>query len=354
MVFLFVAGVGQVDRTQHQRAERCLEISDVCPDDSPSERSREDRYDRHVDTLGTVLATAAVEGSVAASLRAGDLWGLRLAAVPGAAFHAVTAGTAILTVEDRPPLRLMPGDAVLLPFGDDHVLASGTDASVRDFDHVRAEAAIADGVEIVVGDGPASTRVICASYRVDPAATVTPFAGLPRVLHVPALSAPPALRSSLLLMADELASPGPGVRAVLDHIVNVVLIQMLRVWIEDPGHPVGPPSWLRGLADPVTSRALGELHRDPAHPWTVAALARRVGVSRATLARRFESEVGRPPGDYVTAWRMELAAHHLRRGTEPVGVVARAVGYQSEYAFNRAFARYHGSPPGRFRSAARS
>jgi AraC-like DNA-binding protein len=307
-----------------------------------------------VDTLGTVLATAAVEGSVAASLRAGDSWGLRLAPMPGAAFHAITAGTATLTIEGRPTLRLMPGDAVLLPHGDGHVLASGPGVPVRDFDHVRAEAAVPEGEGIAVGDGPASTQVICASYRVDPAATVTPFAGLPQVLHVPALSAPAALRSSLVLMADELADPGPGVRAVLDHVVNVVLIQMLRVWIEDPGRPAGPPSWLRGLADPVTSRALGELHRDPSHPWTVGALARRVGVSKATLARRFESEVGRPPGDYVTAWRMELAAHRLRRGTEPVGAVARTVGYQSEYAFNRAFARYHGLPPGRFRSAARS
>jgi AraC-like DNA-binding protein len=307
-----------------------------------------------VDTLGTVLATAAVEGSVAASLRAGDRWGLRLGRMPGAAFHAITAGTATLAVGGHPTLRLMPGDAVLLPFGDDHVLASGPDAPVRDFDHVREEAPAEDGVGIVVGDGPASTQVICASYRLDPAATVTPFAGLPRVLHVPALNAPPALRSSLVLMADELASPGPGVQAVLDHVVNVVLIQMLRVWIDDPGRPTGPPSWLRGLADPVTSRALGELHRDPAHPWTVGALARRVGVSTATLARRFESEVGRPPGDYVTAWRMELAAHRLRRGSEPVGVVARGVGYQSEYAFNRAFARYHGLPPGRFRSSVRS
>lgn len=307
-----------------------------------------------MDALGTVLATAAVEGSVAANLRAGDSWGLRLASTPGAAFHAITAGTATLTVDGRSTLKLMPGDTVLLPFGDAHVLASGPGAPVRDFDHVRAEAAVGVGEAIAIGDGPASTQVLCASYRVDPAATVTPFAGLPRVLHVPALSAPPALRSSLVLMADELGDPGPGVQAVLDHIVNVVLIQMLRVWIEDPGHPEGPPSWLRGLADPVTSRALSELHRDPAYRWTVDSLARRVGVSKATLARRFESEVGRPPGEYVTAWRMELAAHRLRRSNQPVGAVARAVGYQSEYAFSRAFARYHGAPPGRFRAGAHS
>jgi AraC-like DNA-binding protein len=82
-------------------------------------------------------------------------------------------------------------------------------------------------------------------------------------------------------------------------------------------------------------------------------LARRVGVSRSTLNRRFLTEVGRPPADYLTAWRLELAARRLRSGDEPVSVVAHGVGYTSEYAFNRAFARCHGLPPGRYRTAAR-
>jgi AraC-like DNA-binding protein len=306
-----------------------------------------------VDILASILAVASVEGSVAASIRGGEDWGLELARVPGAAFHAVTAGTAHVSVDGHPPLRLMPGDAVLLPRGTEHVLASGPGAEVRRFDHVRAEAAIEEGGELVIGVPPASTQVICASYRHDPAARLTPFTLLPDVLHVPSLRAPAGLRSSLALISDELGHGGPGVRAVLDHVVNIVLIQMLRAWIDDPGPDDRPPSWLRGLADPVTRAALAELHGDPAHPWTIATLARRVGVSRATLTRRFESEVGRAPGEYLATWRMELAARRLRIGDDTVGAVAREVGYASEYAFNRAFARHHGSPPGRYRRAAR-
>lgn len=307
-----------------------------------------------MDALTDVLAVAAVEGSVAASLIAGGAWGLRLDAVPGAAFHAIAAGTAVLLVDGHPSLTLSPGDVVLLPDGIPHTLAASTDAPVRPFDHVQAEASVGAGGELRIGEGQATTRILCASYRHDPAAALATFSLLPPVLHVPALSAPPALRSSLQLLADELGQPGPGTRTVLDHVVNVLLIQLLRTWILSGETTQRPPSWLRGLSDPITRTALAELHRDPRYPWTVDVLARRVGVSRSTLNRRFHSEVGRSPTDYLTTWRLELAAFRLRSADEPVATVAHSVGYTSEYAFNRAFARCHGLPPGRYRMTARS
>lgn len=299
-----------------------------------------------MDVLTDVLAVAAVRGSVAATVAAGGRWGLQLAAVPGAAFHAIAAGTAVLTVEGRAPLALFAGDVVLLPGGVPHVLAATPDAPVRPFDHEAAELAGSVGI----GEPPMTTRILCASYRHDRAATLATFSLLPDVVHVPGIDAPPALRSCLALLGDELARPGPGAPAVLDHVVNVLLVQLLRVHLAAGGRP---PSWLRGLADPVTRAALTELHADPARSWTVEALARCVGVSRATLARRFMTEVGHAPGDYLTTWRLELAARRLRTGDDPVGAVAHGVGYRSEYAFNRAFARRHGIPPGRYRAAAR-
>jgi AraC-like DNA-binding protein/mannose-6-phosphate isomerase-like protein (cupin superfamily) len=306
-----------------------------------------------VDILAAVLGTASVRGSVAATLYAGEGWGLRMAQVPGAAFHAVTSGSAHLEIECRPPIRLMPGDVVLLPTGVEHTLLGAPGAQPVPFDHVGAEAALTDGGRLVVGDPPVTTQIICASYEQDPAARWSPFTALPLVVHVPALSSPPGLRTSLSLISDELAAAGPGLRPVLDHVVNIVLIQLLRAWVETSSQTALAPSWLRGLAHPTTRRALAELHRDPAFPWTIDALARQVGVSRATLARHFGSEVGTSPGSYLNGWRMELAARSLRSGDGTVGTVARSVGYQSEYAFNRAFARHHGMPPGRYRSAAR-
>ena len=112
------------------------------------------------------------------------------------------------------------------------------------------------------------------------------------------------------------------------------------------------PSWLRALRDPVLARVIAALHARPAEPWTVESLAREVHVSRATLARRFAEVVGEPPLTYLTHWRMHLAAQRLKYSTETVGAIAREVGYTSEYAFNRAFTRLRGQPPGRYRRLA--
>ena len=108
-------------------------------------------------------------------------------------------------------------------------------------------------------------------------------------------------------------------------------------------------SWLRGLRDPLTARALAMLHEDPGHGWTLESLAGRLHTSRATLVRRFTKQVGEPPLSYLTRWRIELAGRQLRETTRPVAAIARDVGYNSEYAFNRAFSRVRGCPPGRYR-----
>lgn len=306
-----------------------------------------------MDILSNVLALAAVRGSVAASIAAGPDWGIRLDDMPGPSIHAVAFGTAHLLIDDRDPLLLSPGDVVLLPASPAHVLASGPGATVRPFDHDRAAAAVAAGEDMPLGEPPVRTRILCSSYRQDPATTLATFSLLPDIVHVPAASAPHALRSSLQLLSDELSQPDPGAHAVLDHIVNVLLIQMLRAWLGASTREQRPPSWLRGLADPLVRAALAELHAQPSRPWTVDVLAKEVGISQATLVRRFTTEVGCPPSDYLRLWRMELAAQRLRTTDQPVGMIARSVGYTSEYAFNRVFSRVHGTPPGRYRTTSR-
>jgi AraC-like DNA-binding protein len=286
---------------------------------------------------------------VAASLVAGSPWGLGLDAVPGAAFHALSAGTAWLRVDGHPPLQLMPGDAVLLPTGAPHTIAGDLDAPTTPFDHAAADAALGRGAELALGGTPASTRVLCASYQQDPATTIATFALLPTVLHLPAISATSGLRGTLALLADEVAHPGPGQRTVLDHIVNILLVQVLRAWLATSDPADRPPSWLRGLYSPITASALAAMHAEPHRNWTTGDLAARAKVSRATLVRQFQEHVGTTPNGYLTDWRLELAAHRLRIGDAPVSTIARGVGYTSEYAFNRAFARRHGCPPGRYR-----
>lgn len=307
-----------------------------------------------MDPLTDVLAMSAVRGSVAASLAAGESWGLELAAVPRAAFHAVTAGTAWMRVDGGPTLHLQPGDTVLLPRGTRHVISSGESTATVPFDHAEAEAALSSGAELTAGSGSPVTRILCASYQHDAPDGGGPFALLPDVLHVRGAAATAALAATVRLLAEEMATPAPGKRVILDRTVDILLIHLLRAYLADGDQATEAPSWFRGLRDRTTSAALSEIHRDPGHPWTADDLARRVGVSRATLARRFRSEVGQSPAAYLTTWRMNIAAQQLRQEGRSVAAVARSVGYTSEFAFNRAFSRAHGLPPGRYRSRERS
>ena len=113
--------------------------------------------------------------------------------------------------------------------------------------------------------------------------------------------------------------------------------------------PPGQTGWLAGARDPEVGNALALVHGQPSDPWTIAQLARRVGVSRSVLAERFRHFLGVPPMAYLTRWRLQLGAQLLTSTSHSVAQIAAEVGYESEPAFNRAFKREFASPPARFR-----
>jgi AraC-like DNA-binding protein len=309
-----------------------------------------------VDVLAAVLEVAGVRGTIAATVNAAAPWGLTLDAIPAAAFHAIAEGAAWLRVHgsgDNSGIWLTPGDIILLPGGAAHTLASAPGARTQPWARLAATQALAPGGEISVGTGTAHTRILCASYQQDPAIALPLLTLLPDVVHIPASRANPGLDTTLRLLAHELAQPQPGAAAVLNRLVDILLVQVLRIWLTTGVSSTGPASWLSALTDPVAGPALAMLHAQPGRPWTVDSLAAGIGVSSATLARRFTAKVGEPPAAYLTRWRMDLAAKRLRDTDDTVGVIARSLGYTSEYAFNRAFTRHRGTPPGRYRSQAR-
>jgi len=154
------------------------------------------------------------------------------------------------------------------------------------------------------------------------------------------------------LLADEIVKDEPGQESVLDRLLDLLLIAVLRAWFARP--EAEAPGWYRAYSDPVVGRALRLLHHDPAHPWTVAELARECGASRAALARRFHELVGEPPMAFLTGWRIALAADLLREPGATIGSVADQVGYSSPFALSTAFKRVRGISPAQHRAAARA
>ena len=152
------------------------------------------------------------------------------------------------------------------------------------------------------------------------------------------------------LLAGEIVKDDPGQEAVLDRLLDLLLIAVLRAWFDRP--EAEAPAWYHAHSDPVVGHALRALHHNPAHPWTVASLAGEVGVSRATLARRFQELVGEPPMSFLTGWRIALAADLLREPGTTIGSVAHEVGYGSPFALSAAFKRVRGVSPQQHRAAA--
>jgi AraC-like DNA-binding protein len=152
------------------------------------------------------------------------------------------------------------------------------------------------------------------------------------------------------LLADEIVKDDPGQEAVLDRLLDVLLIAALRAWFARP--EAGAPEWYRAYGDPVVGQALRLLHHNPAHPWTVEELAHETGMSRAALARRFTELVGEPPMTFLTGWRIALAADLLLEPGATIGSVAEQVGYGSPFALSTAFKRVRGISPQQHRTRA--
>jgi AraC-like DNA-binding protein len=300
-----------------------------------------------MDALASRLAAGDVRSSVMAHVLAGDAWGIRIRQQRNAVFHGVTAGTCWLRLDDETPKQLFAGDVVLLPAGGGHVLASAPRGPATPLDRLAKQHRLDAEGQLRLSEGDPTTQVLCATYAEYGASLHPLLRLLPPVVVVRAHDAHSPLATLMQMMRVEQRSGGLGSAAVLDQLVDVLLVYVIREWLADAD--AVSPSWLTALRDPVVAEVLARLHADPAAAWTVDRLAAVAGVSRATLGRRFVEFVGESPSAYLTRWRLHLAATRLRTTDDSIAKVARSVGYTSEYAFSRAFSRAWGAAPGRFR-----
>jgi transcriptional regulator GlxA family with amidase domain len=155
------------------------------------------------------------------------------------------------------------------------------------------------------------------------------------------------LENSILHLVEEAASSRIGSDAMLAKLSEALFVDTLRRYVASLPEQTG---WLTGARDPIVGKSLGLLHSRVAHPWTIADLADEVGISRSALVDRFTRYLSEPPMAYLTRLRLQLAARSLEKTSRGVAEIAADVGYESEAAFNRAFKREFGQPPGRYRN----
>ncbi|WIX81975.1 AraC family transcriptional regulator [Amycolatopsis carbonis] len=286
-----------------------------------------------MDVLSDAIAVMRTGEPSSNRLRVGGEWCYRFAPYAGAGFHVVLRGTGWLLTEGE-PVPLSPGDAVLLPRGATHVLSATPDGRC------------AVPFETAVDDPAGGTDLLCGKYRFDRSRAHFLVEGLPDVVHLPArVGEHTELRTAITLLGGEVHGSRPGRDAAVAGLLDLLLVYLVRAWFTD--HPQA--GWPKALQDPEIASALQALHADPARAWRLEDLAAEVGLSRATLARRFTALTGRAPMAYLAWWRMTTAARLLRDGDRGLPAIARQVGYGSPYAFSHAFKRHFGVAPGQYR-----
>ncbi|GAA1619806.1 AraC family transcriptional regulator [Nonomuraea maheshkhaliensis] len=277
-------------------------------------------------------------------------WGQRFPSASGSAgFQVVLQGSCWLLPPDEPPVALSAGDVVFFPHGHGYAMADHPSTPVTE---PACDPSDEDGLfaSASAGGQGASTVLLCGGYRHDPDRAHPLLRDLPELIHLPA---GPGLnsevRAAVQLLGAEIHQPRLGADTVVSSLLDMLLLYILRAWFTDPHGACQVDGWAAALADPGVSAALDAIHRDPAHPWTVAELGARAGLSRAAFARRFAALVGQPPLAYLTWWRLASAGRLLRETDAPLSEIARRVGYGSEFAFANAFKRDYGVAPGRYR-----
>ncbi|GAB4482088.1 MAG: AraC family transcriptional regulator [Burkholderiaceae bacterium] len=318
------------------------------------------------DVLSDVLRSVRLTGSMLFLVDAGApflSWApradsIRRVTLPAAqhliSYHIVTQGSCWGGLKGQAPHLLTPGDVLVVPHGDAYYLADPPDAAASYGDDeamafFRAMAAGALPSTISQGsDAAARTQFVCGFLGCDQQPFNPVLAALPPLLVLKAASGSvDRMRHLTDFALGELRQRSSGSRDVLLRLSELMFVEVVRQHLQSL--TAAQNGWLAGLNDALVGRCLALLHGAPERPWTLTSLAAQAGASRSVVAERFARFVGQPPMQYLTHWRLQLATRLLDQPGSKVVAVAAAVGYASEAAFSRAFKKFTGVSPARWR-----
>jgi len=315
-----------------------------------------------IDPMSDVLETIRLRGALfflwepAAKFGIGVANGEKLGKhiLPGTdcliSYHIVTQGPCWAAVNGEAPILLETGDILVLPRGDAYKIASSPQYpnSEDEINSIEFFKSMASGIIPPVVSEPATgtdnSKLICGFLGCDLRPYNPLLSTLPRMIRIPAPTDDNDPLSSLVEFAlSETRQARGGERCLLLRLSEVMFVEVLRRYLRS--NIKTGSGWLDGLVHPVVGRALDHLHRDLSRNWNLQSLADAAGTSRSTLADHFTRLVGIPPMQYLTNWRMQVAANRLMETTLKIYAISSEIGYDSEAAFSRAFKRVIGVSP---------
>lgn len=319
-----------------------------------------------MDVLSDVLRAVRLTGAVYFDVHAREPWVAETPATSricanvmpafehAISFHIMLEGWcwAQLADESEPPVKLEAGDAVIFPEGEGHFMSTERGKRAEpdmNLYYRPTDRALPFMLNELGGKG-APARFVCGYLGCDTRPYNPIVEALPRLMHVCAGSKAGMLTFDLIRVAlEEHATPSAGGETILSKLSELLFLQSIREYVDSL--PEGATGWLSGLRDRHVGAALKLMHAKPAGDWTLDVLSREVGLSRSAFAERFSDVMGTPPMQYLSNWRLQCAARLLERQGISIAQAAAEVGYESEAAFNRAFKKQVGVPPGAWRKS---
>lgn len=320
------------------------------------------------DPLSHVLHMVKLTGAVFHLVEASCPWGVEIPPARAYAsiilpraqhivsYHIVLKGEGWVAMPGMAPQRFAAGEVLVLTQGEGYSLlsapgqapeydAAATLAFFRDWMAGKLPFVMREG-----GGGPGGADYVCGFLGCDMRPFNPMLRALPPLIRVQRAAGHDLLGPLLDLALAEGRLPRAGGESIRLKLSELIFIEVVRRCLETlAAHETG---WLAGLRDPAIGKALAALHERPAHAWRLQELAREAGMSRAAFAARFAHLLGQPPMEYLTLWRMQIAARLLADGAAKVAAVGREVGYDSEAAFSRAFKKTVGVSPAAWRAGA--
>ena len=262
--------------------------------------------------------------------------------------QVVTSGHCWIELEGQAPVFMPQGSLALIPRGTRHKIRSGPDAETELLSDVPIEL-VGDRFEIMrYGGGGTFTNITYCGVRFDHLLADRLIKLLPEILHIHTLEEDDSwLHNTVRFISREAQQMLPGNETVITRLADILVIQAIRAWIETVRED--ERGWIAALRDKQIGKALATIHRIPEKDWTVASLAKEIGMSRSGFSARFSDLVGEPVLHYLTSLRMQLARRQILQTSDTLAKIAQRIGYNSEPAFNRAFKRVMGMPPGAVR-----
>ena len=299
------------------------------------------------DALTEMLRGLRLDGVEYGRCRMATPWATAFPEQEAARFHFIGVGHAKLQKPSGEWLTLTCGDAVLLPRGHAHVLASGEKVAPSPFDRFGKKEVCQGIFDMECASAGGDTVAFTASMRFNMDNLHPLLQLMPDVMLTSDLAkSDPAIPHLLEAMTREVELNRVGAGGILARLADVLTATLIRTWVE---YGCGDSSgWLAAVRNPELGRVLAAIHLNPEKDWSVEELASLMGASRSSFAERFTRVVGESPARYVVRVRMHQARLWLREGMR-VTLAAEKLGYDSEASFSRAFKRVIGAPPSQFR-----